>query len=51
MDGWSDNVDTCLVCGKEIPPGPDCCSPECDTKYAVYRAAITLFTKTGKEEQ
>ena len=21
-----DNVDTCLVCNKEIPPGPDFCS-------------------------
>lgn len=27
-----DNIDTCAVCGKEIPPGPNCCSPECDKK-------------------
>lgn len=37
-----DNIDTCAVCGQEIPPGPNCCSPECDTKYAVWLAETTL---------
>lgn len=27
-----DLIDTCLVCGVEIPPGPDTCSAECETK-------------------
>jgi hypothetical protein len=27
-----DNIDTCLVCGTEIPPGPDFCGPECEKK-------------------
>lgn len=28
----SDVIDQCMVCGKEIPPGPDCCSDECEVK-------------------
>lgn len=27
-----DCIDTCAVCGVEIPPGPDTCSNECETK-------------------
>src|ERR1700726_1006814 len=30
----ADQIDTCLVCGKEIPPGPDFCSNECELKAA-----------------
>lgn len=25
-----DNIDQCLNCGKEIPPGPDFCSKDCE---------------------
>ena len=28
-----DNIDTCLVCNKEIPPGPDFCGPECEGRF------------------
>lgn len=28
----SDVIDWCIVCGKEIPPGPDFCSDECEIK-------------------
>jgi hypothetical protein len=28
----TDNIDTCLVCGTEVPPGPDFCSAECEEK-------------------
>lgn len=28
-----DDMDTCWVCDKLIPPGPDFCSPECETKW------------------
>jgi hypothetical protein len=27
-----DNIDTCLVCGTEIPPGPDFCGDECEER-------------------
>ena len=27
-----DHIDTCLVCGTEIPPGPDFCSKTCEGK-------------------
>ena len=30
----TDNIDTCLVCGVEIPPGPDFCGAECEAKAA-----------------
>lgn len=43
-----DNVDSCLVCGKEIPPGPDCCSPECDKKYAESLAPATTKLTLGE---
>lgn len=33
-------IDTCLICGTEIPPGPDCCSAECED----------LFTRLWKIE-
>jgi hypothetical protein len=26
------NIDTCLVCGTEVPPGPDFCSSECEER-------------------
>ena len=26
----SDSLDTCLVCGKEVPPGPDFCGEVCE---------------------
>jgi ribosomal protein L24E len=29
---YKDNIDQCLVCGQEIPPGPDFCSEECEQK-------------------
>lgn len=29
----NDNVDTCLVCGKGIPPGPDFCSMNCEVSF------------------
>lgn len=29
----TDTIDTCLVCGKEIPPGPDSCGSECEATY------------------
>lgn len=35
----TDHIDTCIVCGKEIPPGPDCCSTECDAILARVMAA------------
>jgi hypothetical protein len=28
----TDNIDTCLVCDTEVPPGPDFCSAECEEK-------------------
>lgn len=31
-EGSTDNIDTCLVCGTEIPPGPDFCSTECEAR-------------------
>ena len=33
VDIIKDNKDTCLVCNKEIPPGPDFCGTECEEKY------------------
>ena len=27
-----DIPDTCIICGKVIPPGPDTCSPDCEDK-------------------
>jgi hypothetical protein len=27
-----DNIDTCLVCDTEVPPGPDFCSSECEER-------------------
>jgi len=32
-----DNIDTCLVCGTEIPPGPDFCSASCEERYEARR--------------
>lgn len=29
----NDVVDTCLVCGEVIPPGPDFCSNKCEEKF------------------
>ena len=29
----TDNIDTCLVCGTEVPPGPDFCGSKCETRY------------------
>jgi hypothetical protein len=29
----SDNIDVCLVCSKEIPPGPDFCSADCEVLH------------------
>lgn len=31
-DSRQNNVDTCLVCPTEIPPGPDFCSSKCEEK-------------------
>ncbi len=36
----SDNIDVCLVCGKEIPPGPDYCSKECEEKANLIRKKL-----------
>jgi hypothetical protein len=33
-----DNRDHCLVCGKEIPPGPDFCGLECEARAAAKTA-------------
>jgi ribosomal protein L24E len=39
-----DNIDTCLVCGKEIPPGPDFCSAECETYFALEGPMLKTTT-------
>jgi hypothetical protein len=28
-----DNIDTCLICGAEVPPGPDFCGGTCENLY------------------
>lgn len=33
----NDNIDTCTVCGKEIPPGPDFCGHACETKFVLVQ--------------
>lgn len=41
---YQDCDDHCLVCGTIIPPGPDCCSPECDNKLlAVFNSVSVAF--------
>lgn len=45
------HIDTCLICGREIPPGPDVCSPECEDKLR-QESEIEKLTPTpeqGKE--
>lgn len=37
----ADNIDTCSICGKEIPPGPDFCSTECELKAALIALLAT----------
>lgn len=38
----TDNIDICLVCQKPIPPGPDCCSPECEEKLRIEHEIAAL---------
>lgn len=33
----NDNIDTCTVCEKEIPPGPDFCGHACETKFVLVQ--------------
>ena len=33
----TDNIDTCIVCGTEIPPGPDFCSTQCEITAGLRR--------------
>lgn len=47
--GKQDNIDTCIVCGKEIPPGPDCCSVKCEKKFMQF-IQFMQFTLTGKKK-
>jgi len=35
-----DSIDQCLVCGTEIPPGPDSCSTACEDKLEAVRQEI-----------
>ena len=32
-----DVIDTCLICGQEIPPGPDFCSDVCEERAKIRR--------------
>lgn len=46
-----DTIDSCVICGKEIPPGPDFCSDECEQAAArmfadEVKAYLSKTTKT-----
>jgi Uncharacterized protein containing a Zn-ribbon (DUF2116) len=41
-----DNIDTCLVCGTEIPPGPDFCSETCEAQYETDVEAPSKHART-----
>ena len=32
-DNREDQIDRCLVCDIEIPPGPDFCGPSCEQRF------------------
>jgi len=41
----SDLRDYCPICGIEIPPGPDACSPACEVVFAWGNTDLTFKSK------
>jgi len=46
----SPNVDTCLACGRDIPPGPDFCGPACEADGLMQRSRrLSRDSLVGRE--
>lgn len=41
---------TISASGSTIPPGPDCCSPECDVTFALARPGMSVSAAFPKDE-
>jgi hypothetical protein len=44
-EGRGDSFDSCLVCERVIPPGPDFCGLECEIRWDEIKEARRVFEK------
>lgn len=44
-----DAIDTCLVCGKEVPPGPDFCSIRCEMICATVEVCVDMANRYDED--